>query len=163
MILFDESKKNIWRTIKRDATRGGRLYDVKYCLRTDGSLGIRCSRNSAELDIKLEDLYSLINYIELLLKRGYVNEVRRDEKNIATNGTYNPTIFIETFGDVTKYFHGNNWWEKDLNTVMEFLITNSGKEVIKKYTGDRLKSELSKLNINCLDSILKEVVDGKDL
>lgn len=163
MFLFDDSKKNTWYTIKRDVSSEGREYTIKYRVTTDGYLNITCNRNSAEFYIKLEQLYNYIKYIKLLLEHGFVNDSRRGEKNIATGKAYNPTIFREAFGDDTQYFSGNNWWEKDLITVMEFLISNSGREVIKKYTGDRLKTELNKLSINCLDKILKEVEDEKNL
>ena len=163
MFLFEDSIKNIWHTIKRDVAPDRRLYEVKYCVRTDEYINIACTRNNAELCVKLEYLHDCIKYIKLLLEHGSVNEVRADEKNIATNKMYNTEIFREAFVDDTKYFDGNNWWEKDLTTVMEFLVSNSGREIIKKYTGDRLKNELSKLSINCLDSILKEVENGKDL
>lgn len=163
MFLLNDSKKNTWHTIGRYVKPNGCEYTVKYCVRTDGYLNIGCNRNGAELCIKLGDLYSCINYIKLLLEKGFVNERINDEKNIATNKHYNTEIFRETFGDDEKYFHGNNWWEKDLITVMEFLITNSSKEVIKNCTSDRLKSELNKLSINCLDEILKEVENEKGL
>ena len=163
MLWLDDRKLNTWQMIKSDIAPNGVGYSVKYCLRSDGYINIGCNRNGAELCMKVEDIYNGLRYIQLLLSYGFINEVRGNEKNISTHKINNQNMFEDAFGDKSKYFHGNNWWESDLICVKEFLVSHLGIDVLKKYTGDRLKEELNKLSINCLDMILKEVGNEKGI